>query len=58
MGFSGGLVFDFVGVVFDDGVGEDFFGDSFDFGFGGFGGEAVGEGELKVFALTDAFWMV
>ena len=39
-------------VLFDDGVGEDFFGDALDLGAGGLGGEAVGEGEGEVLALA------
>ena len=52
VGARGGLFLYAVGVFFDDGVGEDFFGDALDLGAGGFGGEAVSQRKREILALA------
>src|SRR5579862_1822320 len=51
---AGALVEKFEAEFFDDGIGEDVFGDAFDLRLGLFAAEAV-EGENEEFALADVF---
>ena len=46
-------VFEAEGELLDDGVGEDFAGDAFDFGLGSAGFEAIFEGQQEILSLAD-----